>query len=442
MGRSTDEAGQLVAAYRERDGALEPLRRMLATPGDEFTKDREDRKGNDAAVAAAVDELRPLAKQTKTWFAWAADEARQRGRRADEDDEASLQAALAEVDALRGPARELADQAVAALDVGQRAALGRHLITKLGHADKAWRTHAEEQEAGMPSHHKSRPGNTLTYTPLNKLVEFQLERFRAKYTRLKAASPGDERALPDWQQRPIPRMIILPTRPMKRRWQRLLQPMQVIDARSRDLDEIYQGLERAHAEVRRVEHKAAQQRRQREHEEQARRQAEEADRLTVQAGDLLERDEAHRGEWALSSRLLRQLEWMGLYKQLTEGIRDADDALLVAGIPREQARAVLATLHLAGEYADKAGQRLGELLAGEDALLAKRARLHEAMAGLPVDAETVTKLADLHPELRPAHEWLSQHKDAVIPVLAAQAPEAARALDAALRQLKGGEPSS
>lgn len=165
MGRSMDEAGELVAAYRDLDACLEPLRRMLATPGDEFTKDREDRKGNDDVVVAAVDELRPLAKQTRTWFAWAADEGRRRQRQADEADEASLQAALAEVDALRGPARELADQAVAALDVGQRAALGRHLITKLGHADKAWRAHAEEQEASMPSHHKSRPGNTLTYTP-------------------------------------------------------------------------------------------------------------------------------------------------------------------------------------------------------------------------------------------------------------------------------------
>lgn len=439
MGRSVDEAGELVASYRECEAALEPLRTLLATPGDQLTKEREDRNGNDAAVVAAVAELRPLAKQTRTWFEWAVAQARSRERQADADDAASLRAALSGVGTLRGRARELVGPAVAALDVGQRAALGRHLVTKLGHADKVWRAHAESERAGMPSHHTSRPGATVTYTPLNELVERQLERFRTKFARTKAALPNQV-ARRGWQERAIPR-IVAPTRPMKRRWQSLLQPMQAIEARSRELDEIYQRLEDAHAQRRRAEHHAAQERVLQEREEVARQQAEEADRLANVAVDLLERIEAHRGEWALSSRLLRQRGWMGLYKQLCDGIRDGDDVLVVGGIPREQARTVLAILHVAGERDDEAAERLGQLLAAEDDLLTERARLQEAMAGLPVDAEVVTKLAYPQPELGPAVEWLMPHRDDAIPVLAAQAPEEARALDAALRHLQHPEPS-
>lgn len=442
MARPTDEPGELVAACRGLEERLGDLRDMLATPGDELTEEREDRPRNDAAVVAVVGELRPLAKRSRKWLKWAAGQVHRAERDADQADDASLQAAVAEVEAIRGRARELVDEAVAALDVAQRAALGRHLVTTLGHADKYWGPRAEQERSRLASHQASRPGTEVRFTELDEFVEYQLADFRAKAARLRFAGV-DDGALAEWQQRPIPPTLAPLLRPMKRRWRSMLQPLQAIEARGREIDEACQRLRQAHeravAQRRRAEHDAARERRQAEQEAEARRRTEEADRLTARAADLLERFEAFRREWALSGRLLRERGWTGLLKQLTEGVRD-DGVVVVAGVPRNLARAVLAVLRVAGEHGDDAGARLGELLAGEDRLLDERARLHEAVAGLPVDAETVTRLADLHAELRPAYEWLCHHGDEVVPALGAQAPEEARALGAALRNLRHADP--
>ena len=89
---------------------------MLATPG-QLAQHKEDRAANDAVVIGVVDDLVPLAKQTARWLRWVAGEIRRHQQHAHEGDEASLKAALTAIETLRGPARQLADQAVAVLDV-------------------------------------------------------------------------------------------------------------------------------------------------------------------------------------------------------------------------------------------------------------------------------------------------------------------------------------
>lgn len=431
MGRSVEEAEQLLAAYRERKPSLRPLEKMLGTRGDQFTADREDRQANDAAVVAVVEDLRPLGTQTNEWMQWAAEQVRRQEEHA-EGDEVSLQAALAEVEPLRDRAWALADEAVAALDVAQTAALARHMVTELTQADRLWGPDVDEKR----SRDNPNPDCPNLGWFADQLAEHMRSRTKhARRVRRLQRWAGDElRRLPEPLNNPMPWGRVPRKYPLLRQWRSVSQPMQAIEAYGREIDEAHERVRYAHAEAQRAEHKAAQERRRREREEEARRQAEEAERLAKLVADFAERFEAFRREWALSSRQLRERGWTSLQKTLCDGLRD-DDVLIVAGIPREQARAVLALLQLAADHGSKTGERLTGLLATEDDLLAECARLQEAVAGLPVDAEVSAKLANRHPELRGACEWLGAHLDQVIPVLAGHAPQEARTLYDAVQHI-------
>jgi hypothetical protein len=429
---STDDAGRLTAAFREREDGLEPLREMLATPGDRFTRDREDRAANDAMVVSLVEDLRPLAKHTKRWLRWAAREVTRREREVDDADEASLAAAVAAIAAVREPARELVDEAVAVLDVVQRAALARHMISDLGFADRVWGPHAAEQRANLPSHQTRRADKTVAYTRLDDFVEQQLEHFRAKTSSLIRR----ELPVPAWLRRDIQWTRVRWGWPLMRRWRSLHQPMQTIQVRGREIDAAHERVTHAHAQVvaarRQAEREAERERRRREKEAEAQRRRDEAERLTACIDDLLERYDAFRDSWRLPSNTLRERGWTELQRVLCNGIYDADEVLVVDGVPREEAHHVLALLALAADCGDETAERLDELLAAEDELLRERSALHEATADLPVREDARSKLARLQPDLRRAHDWLVAHAGQVIPVLAAQAPEAAHALREAL----------
>lgn len=425
---SMEEAEQLAAAYVVRADALKPLRQMLATPGDHFAQQKEDRAANDAAVIGVVDDLVPLAKQTAGWLRWAADQIRRQEQHADEGDEASLKVARTATEALRAPARELADQAVAVLNVAQRAALGRHMVSELGSADNVWWPHAEEERAHMGAQLARRSN----YTLLDEFVEQQLVRFRS---------------LPEWMKPPQwmkPR--ISRKKPIQRRWMALYHPLLVIEANAEEIDTILLRLDRAYQQVvgrrHRAEAEARREKSEREKEAAAGRQALEARRLAEQATDLTERAQAHRGDWGITSRQLRERGWTSLLKQLCDGIRNDDDVLVVPGIPREHAGHVLALVQLAADHSDKTAERLGELLATENDLLHERARLHAAMARWPAEAHARIGLPDLHPDLRRTYEWLAYYMHEVTPTLAAYAPEATSSLQDAVYRVLGTEGSA
>lgn len=436
MGRSTDEAGELLAAYRERSGTLDPLRRMLATPADRFTRHEEDRPSNDELVAEVVDELLPVAKRTRQWMKWAAKQVHHARRQIDTADEASLKKALTETAELRDAANELADAAVPVLDVGQRAALARHMISEQGHADDVWGPHAVQEGAPAPSTKPSRSGLVIVYTKLDGLVDDQLAylRSKARTRRLGQTAPATE-GVPEWLQRPIPYVLVRPTHRFKRRWRDLYQPMHAVGNFRRMIDADFQQVQQAHEHVvtqrRRAQLEAEQLRRSREQETQARQLAETVQRLEEQARDLAERIEAFRRGWTLSSKQLRARGWEAtLLRHLTDGVRDQEGDLVVRGLDREQARNVLALLQLASDHDERTGARLEELLAVEDDLLDNRARLHEATTQLRTEVEMPAEVASLHPDLRRASEWLAHHVAEVHPVLAADAAEADRLRDA------------
>ncbi|HEV2071274.1 MAG TPA: hypothetical protein VGR26_15905, partial [Acidimicrobiales bacterium] len=214
-------------------GALKPLKKMLATPGDRFARQHEDRAANDAAVLSVVDDLVPLAEQTARWLRRAAREIRRQEEQAHEGDEASLKAALTAIEALRAPARHLADQAVAVLDVVQRAALGRQMVSE--QADDVWWPDAMEQRAEMGARLASR-GN---YTRLGDFVEMQLAEFRSRWR-------------PEWVKAPQWLLKVKPDirkKPIQLRWLALYHPMSVIEANAEEIDAIHQRLQRDYQQV-------------------------------------------------------------------------------------------------------------------------------------------------------------------------------------------------
>lgn len=439
MGRSPGEARRLVAAYHECAGMLPPLKRMLGTPGDRLTRDEEDRAGNDAAVIAAFDELWPLATKTKGWLEWAAEEVRSQQLHIDEADEASLEAALTEIEPLHVAARELVAAAVEPLDVVQRTALGRHMVSELDFPDHVWANAAKRQRDELAG--KLRPGQAAVHSRLDWHVERQLEHFRAKHPARWLQRIGlHPEALPERGRHAIPQFRIPRKHPLKRRWMDLLQPLQAIEARGGEIAEIHQRLDSAYrhvvAERRRAQHEAEQQRRRRERAAERARRASEAEQAQRNAEKLCQRFEAFVDTWRLSSQERRDGAWKAtLLRRLTHshGIHDEEGKVVAQAVNKEKARHVLALVQLAVDHREGAGPRLRELLATEDQLCEERRRLHETMARLPVSDKARTDLADLHPHLRRAVEWLTQHTDAVVPVLAASAPIEPHVLRDALR---------
>jgi hypothetical protein len=440
-GCMTDEAGRLVAAYRERQPDLEPLRRMLGTPGDQFTRDQEDRAANDAMVADLADDLRSLAKHTKRWLRWAAREVARRESEADHADEASLAAAVATIDAVRARARELVDEAVTALDVVQRASLARHMISDLGYADRLWAPHAAEERASLPSHQTRRGDKTVAYTRLDEFVDGQLDHFRSM-----TAGWTRREELPSWMQRDI-QWARLRGGPLLRLWRRLNQPMQTIQLRGREIDAVHERVTYAHAQAaaarRHAERDAERERQRQEEQAEAEQKAGAARRVEQETGALDRRAEAFERSWTLPSRTRHECprsgkrdRWLDLRPLLCDGIFDADGEPIVRGIPREQADHVLALLYLAGESGRKAADRLAELLAEEDELVAERARLYQAAVQAPVAGEVYTTLAKVRPDLRRAYEWLTEHADHVLAALQPYAPDEATSLAGALDELQ------
>lgn len=429
MPRSVEQAEQLTAAWRERVAAVEPLRKMLSTGSHRFTREREDRKGNDDAVVAVARDLRSLARRTKRWMRWAERSVLRQEEQADQADEASLQGALSEIKALASAAQELAEEAAGVLDVARRAALGRYMISERTQADRLWGPAVKED----PSRARK----------LDWFVEQEQELFLDRdypevvTNRLPAGTNAPY--LPDILRRPTPRASLPENYPLLRLWQSLHLQMQSIEIRAWTIDEVHervqhvyeQAVERRH----RAESEAEQLRRQAAREAEQQERAQEADRLAAQAARLAERIEAYRNSWGLSSRELREREWTSLRKELCEGLRNDDGQVVVSGIPQQQAADVLALLKVASEHGDQTPKALEELLATEDELIDERARLYESTAQLRVHVPA--EVSDLHPVLRRASEWLAENLSDVTPALAAQAPEAARALDDAIRKTHG-----
>lgn len=433
MGPSTDEAAQLVAAYRACAGRLEPLRTMLATPADQFATPREAVEADDAPLMAAFDELRPLAKQTVEWLRRAADHVWRQERDVGED-EASLRAARDEIAPVRNAARELVDEAVPALNVGQRAALARHMVVDCDLYDQLW---------GPNGKHRGDPAPAAT---LDHFVDQQLETFLARSRPFAWLANNRWSALapqafgPKWAKGPIPWRPVLPKRPRLRRWRDLQQPMQAIERYGREIDGAYERVRAAHDQAdaarQRAELAAKQERDRQAREAEDRRRAQEAEQVDRQAETLRQRFEAFVRGWRLSSQQLHDHGWgQTLLRQLThpDGICDADGALVgVTSLGTEEARYVLALLQLPFDHDEHTAQRLRKVLTDEDGMLNERARLHAAAADLPVAPRTHTDLASLHPHFRRAYEWLAHNMDAVVPILEGQEPDKAPILRDAL----------
>lgn len=412
---SEDEAEQFAAAYHVRKGALVPLRRMLATPADRFAQQYEDRAANDAAVVAVVEDLAPLAKQTRGWMRWAQKQVAGCERVAIDGDDASLEAALIKVRALRAPASELVEQAVAVLDVAQRAVLGRHLISDLGHADDVWLPHAQEELPRMASHNARR----ARYSRLDEMVERQLEHLLSTY-------PGLVRY-------PFQRFLRSRKRPMFARWGDLYLCMVATTSAGREIDTAHERLERAAADRRRALHQAKLAQRKHEEQTETDRRAAAAEAVQDQAAELAGRIREHHADWALPGQQMRKQGWASLDKQLIDGICDDDGRSLVGGLNKPEAGTVLAVLALAsGNDGDTTAARLSALLATEADLLRERARLHELMHEIPIDAEVRSTLAAVGPDLDNACAWLRKNLHHLFPVLAAHEPAAAASLREAL----------
>lgn len=328
---------------------------------------------------------------------------------------------MADIRAVIEPAGQVAAHALATLQAGQRLTVGRDLVGA-GWSTRRWAPSADSPRAYQPTRTRN-PG----WTPLSTFVDRHLEGFQGLHP---AARPSGSK-----------------NRPMLRRWRSLHDAAAAIEEQRRVLEEACQGLEQAHAQAVQTRQRAAREAEHRQREQQqaaeARARADQAAQTAQQVADLADRVEAHRGRWAVSSRRLRERGWTGLLKALCDGTRDDDRAVLVPGIPREQARCVLALLQLAAGHAaaDEAAAELDELLAAEDALMNEQQELADRAGSLPLDADVRSRLADLHrPDLRRACDWLTHHADHVIPVLAAAAPAEATTLRDALDRVRHTAP--
>lgn len=437
---SIEEAARLAKAYRECKETRDRLSRMLRRPADAFAGE-VDRAGEDAAVLAAIDEVRSLAKHTMGWLDGATAWVTSLQRRVDWADEASLDAARSEVDPVCAAAAKLVKAAGDPLDVVQRAALGRHLVSELGHADRVWGPDAAQKYADA-AHYAALPGKTVNYTPLGHLVDQQIAYLRSRrlFRRMQLTVERGTLTAPAGTlafRRPGRRR-----RRFKRRWTELHFRLMAVEARCRDVEAAGQRLQDAHGEVvaqrRRAELEAQRQERLRAEEAEADRQAAETQRLEREAKALRKEFEALGRAWPLSSRQLRAHGWEAtLLWSLTVGVYDDEGTVIVKGLERQRAMDVLRLLQLAADHGERTGERLIELLASEDDLIGRRAGLLERARRLADDSGVRAHLADCHPRLRPACEWLASHADNVLPLLKAEADTEADSLRTALGEAGG-----
>lgn len=421
---SIEEATRLAKAYRGCKEMLDPLSRMLKRPGDAFVGE-VDPAGEDAVVLAAVDEMRSLAKQTVAWLDGATTWVSDLQSRVDWGDEASLDAVRSEVDPVWDAAAKLTKAAVAPLNVSQRAALGRHLVSELGHADRVWGPDAAQKYADA-AHYAALPGKSVNYTPLGDLVDQQIAYLRSRRLFRRMQLTVERGALTAQAGTFAFRRPGRRRRRFKRRWTELHFRLMAVEARCRDIEAVGLRLQEAHGEVvaqrRRAELEAQRQERLEAEEAEADWQAAETQRLEGEAEDLCGEFEAFGWAWPLSSRQLRAHGWEAtLLWSLTVGVYDDEGTVIVNGLERQKAMDVLRLLQLAADHGEQTGERLIELLASEDDLIDRRARLLQRARRLAHDSGVRAQLADCHPRLRPACEWLVRHADNVLPLLEAEA---------------------